>query len=99
METLFNVPSSVCRSTGPIVRQDTVHRKTRVTANPSGFGVTLSYVVQVTDYRVQVTEYRLQSTEYRVQVTEYRLQIPEYRVSLTEYKVHITEYKLRVIGE
>ncbi|MBO5794319.1 MAG: hypothetical protein J6R11_04495 [Bacteroidaceae bacterium] len=78
METLFNVPSSVCRPTGPIVRQDTVHRKTRVTANPSGFGVTLSYVVQSTDYRVQVTEYRLQSTEYKVQITEYRVQVKGY---------------------
>ena len=77
METLFNVPSSVCRSTGPIVRQDTVHRKTRVTANPSGFGVTLSYVVQSTDYRVQITEYRLQITEYRLQITEYKLRVIE----------------------
>lgn len=75
METLFNVPSSVCRSTGPIVRQDTVHRKTRVTANPSGFGVTLSYVVQSTDYRVQITECRLQSTDHRVQITEYKLRV------------------------
>ena len=77
METLFNVPSSVCRSTGPIVRQDTVHRKTRVTANPSGFGVTLSYVVQSADYRVQITEYRLNITEYRVQITEYKLRVIE----------------------
>ena len=77
METLFNVPSSVCRSTGPIVRQDTVHRKTRVTASPSGFGVTLNYVVQITEYRLQITDYRVQSIVNRVQITEYKLRVIE----------------------
>ena len=46
METLFNVPFPVCKASSHApVRQDTVHSKTRVTANPSGFGVTLRYIL------------------------------------------------------
>lgn len=44
METLFNVPFVVCHLKGCVVRQDTVSRKTRVVANPYGFGTTLNRV-------------------------------------------------------
>ena len=46
METLFNVPFPVCKASSHApVRQDTVHRKTRVAANPFRFGVSLRYIL------------------------------------------------------